>query len=103
GVFTTCAATCGNGATTFTRWIIIRRRLGKIPKDRRKAKRKLFAAAPGDSAPRVVAPGIVITRIPATRMFVSDMTSMAFAASERRSRKKFSRERRPDPHPTYRL
>src|SRR6266480_1630114 len=107
GVFMTCAATSGNGATTFTRWTITRRRLGKIPEDRPMVKRKLFAAAPGDLAPRVAGPGIAITRILDTRMFVSDMTSMVFVASERRSRKKISRARRagsgPDALPWIRV
>src|SRR5256885_1737481 len=46
-----------------------------------KVRTKCCAAAPGDSAPRIAAPGIATTKVLAIRMSVSATTSTAFASS----------------------
>src|SRR5262245_40150468 len=64
--------TSGNGAMISTRWIIIRKRLEKIPAGPRKVKRKSFVAALGDLVLRTAALATAIMKVRAMPMSASD-------------------------------
>jgi len=80
GGCTIYAATFGNGATTFTKWIITRRVWHKTQKGRVEAKTRWFAVGRGGSVRSAVAQGIAITKIPGMPMCALATTSMGFGA-----------------------